>query len=238
MVAIRLNRRRQCITFLQYLSILSFCLCFKFIYFAWVRSVDQVSLNLRLTFCQFFLNVHLVTWCISFDSYLYSHSSSSTFWLAKLVHSPTLSQRVCLFIRAWPCTRSEVLRSEVQLPAKIQASILLRSANEWQRLKTVGDCCLKNCGSLTQSFFYRYALCYVAFHILLLSAAITGKHYLFTSDGAKAIGIKTKAKAVVHKVKAKDKVINRDQGLRQGHDEPRQYHFLWRKYLPVTNSVY
>jgi len=44
---------------------------------------------------------------------------------------------------------------------------------------------------------------------------------------AKAIGIKTKAKAVVHK--AKDKVINRDQGLRQGHDEPTQYHFLWRK---------
>jgi len=56
---------------------------------------------------------------------------------------------------------------------------------------------------------------------------------------AKAIGIKTKAKAVVHKAKAhKDKVINRDQGLRQGHDEPTQYHFLWRKYLPVTNSVY
>jgi len=48
---------------------------------------------------------------------------------------------------------------------------------------------------------------------------------------AKAIGIKTKAKAVVHKAKAKahkakDKVINRDQGLRQGHDEPTQYHFL------------
>jgi len=38
---------------------------------------------------------------------------------------------------------------------------------------------------------------------------------------AKAIGIKTKAK-----VKAKDKVITRDQGLRQGHDEPTQYHFL------------
>ena len=57
---------------------------------------------------------------------------------------------------------------------------------------------------------------------------------------AKAIGIKAKAKAnaVVHKVKAKDKVINRDQGLRQGHDEPTQYHFLWRKHLPVTNSVY
>jgi len=54
---------------------------------------------------------------------------------------------------------------------------------------------------------------------------------------------KTKAKAVVHKAKAKvhkakDKVINRDQGLRQGHDEPTQYHFLWHKYLPVTNSVY
>jgi len=63
------------------------------------------------------------------------------------------------------------------------------------------------------------------------------------SDGVKArapktktIGIKTKAKAVVHK--AKYKVINRDQGLRQGHDEPTQYHFLWRKYLTVTNSVY
>jgi len=61
---------------------------------------------------------------------------------------------------------------------------------------------------------------------------------------AKAIGIKTKAKAVVHKAKAKahkakakDKVINKDQGLRQGHDEPTQYHFLWCKYLPVTNSV-
>jgi len=40
------------------------------------------------------------------------------------------------------------------------------------------------------------------------------------------------------KAKAKDKVINRDQGLRQGYDEPTQYHFLWRKYLPVTNSVY
>jgi len=38
--------------------------------------------------------------------------------------------------------------------------------------------------------------------------------------------------------KAKDKVINRDKGLRQGHDEPTQYNFLWRKYLPVTNSVY
>jgi len=66
---------------------------------------------------------------------------------------------------------------------------------------------------------------------------------------AKAIGIKAKAnaKAVVHKAKAKahkakdkakDMVINRDQGLRQGHDEPTQYHVLWRKYLPVTNSVY
>jgi len=56
---------------------------------------------------------------------------------------------------------------------------------------------------------------------------------------AKAIGIK--AKAVVHKAKAhkaKDKVINQDQGLCQGHDEPTQYHFLWRKYLLVTNSVY
>jgi len=44
---------------------------------------------------------------------------------------------------------------------------------------------------------------------------------------AKAIDIKTKAvvhkaKAKAHKAKskAKDKVINRDQGLRQGHDEP------------------
>jgi len=60
---------------------------------------------------------------------------------------------------------------------------------------------------------------------------------------AKAIGIKTKAKAIVHKAtakahKAKDKVVNRDQGLCQGHDQPTQYHFLWRKYLPVTNSVY
>jgi len=71
-------------------------------------------------------------------------------------------------------------------------------------------------------------------------------HRVITSDGDrapkaknKAIGIK--AKAVVHKAKAheaKDKVINRDQGLRQGHDEPTQYHFLWRKYLSVTNSVY
>jgi len=60
------------------------------------------------------------------------------------------------------------------------------------------------------------------------------------SDGVKA---KTKAKAVVHKAKAhkakdKDKVIDRDQGLRQDHNEPTQYYFLWRKYLPVTNSVY
>jgi len=50
-----------------------------------------------------------------------------------------------------------------------------------------------------------------------------------------------KAKAVLHKAKAhkaKDKVINQDQGLRQGQDEPTQYHFLWRKYLPVTNRVY
>jgi len=61
---------------------------------------------------------------------------------------------------------------------------------------------------------------------------------------AKVISIKTKAKAkaLVHKVKvkahkAKDKVINRDQGLRQGHDEPTEYIILWRKYLdlPVTN---
>jgi len=68
------------------------------------------------------------------------------------------------------------------------------------------------------------------------------------SDGVKARAPKTKAigikaKAIVHKAKAKahkakEKVINRDQGLRQGHDEPTQYHFLWRKYLPVTNSVY
>jgi len=50
--------------------------------------------------------------------------------------------------------------------------------------------------------------------------------------------IKTKAKAHKAKAKAEDKVINWDQGLRQGHDEPTQYHFLWRKYLPVTNSVY
>jgi len=52
------------------------------------------------------------------------------------------------------------------------------------------------------------------------------------SDGVKARA--PKAKAVV----LKDKVINQDQGLRQGHDEPTQYHFLWHKYLPVTNSVY
>jgi len=55
----------------------------------------------------------------------------------------------------------------------------------------------------------------------------------------KAIGIK--AKTVVHKAKAKahkEKVINWDQGLRQGHDEPTQYRFLWRKYLPVAKSVY
>jgi len=45
-------------------------------------------------------------------------------------------------------------------------------------------------------------------------------------------------KARAPKAKAKDKVINRDQGLRQGHDDPTQYHFLWRKYLPVANSVY
>jgi len=51
---------------------------------------------------------------------------------------------------------------------------------------------------------------------------------------AKAIGIKTKAKVKDKAHKAKDKVINRDQG----HDEPTQYHFLWRKYSPVTNSVY
>jgi len=60
------------------------------------------------------------------------------------------------------------------------------------------------------------------------------------SDGVKAIAskAKTKAKAVAHKAKAEDKVINRDQGQRQGHDEPTQYHFLWRKYLPATNNVY
>jgi len=50
----------------------------------------------------------------------------------------------------------------------------------------------------------------------------------FISDGVKAKAPKAKAtakaKAVVHK--AKDKVINRNQGLRQGHDEPTQYHFL------------
>jgi len=54
------------------------------------------------------------------------------------------------------------------------------------------------------------------------------------SDGVKTRAPKAKTKA--HK--AKDKVINRDQGLRQGHNKPTQYHFLWRKYLPVTNSVY
>jgi len=71
--------------------------------------------------------------------------------------------------------------------------------------------------------------------------------WVLSSDGVKArapeaktkaIGIK--AKAVVHKAKAKaykDKVINRDQGLCQGHDEPTQYHFLRRKYLPVTMCV-
>jgi len=53
---------------------------------------------------------------------------------------------------------------------------------------------------------------------------------VISSDGVKARGAKAKAKAVVHKAKAKahkakDKVINRDQGLRQGHDEPTQYHF-------------
>jgi len=51
-------------------------------------------------------------------------------------------------------------------------------------------------------------------------------------------GVKAKAKAKDLTSKAKDKVIHRDQGLRQGHDEPTQYYFLWRKYLPVTNSVY
>jgi len=58
------------------------------------------------------------------------------------------------------------------------------------------------------------------------------------SDGVKARAPKAKAIGIKTKAKAKDKVINRDHGLRQGHDEPTQYHFLWRKYLPVTNSVY
>jgi len=61
------------------------------------------------------------------------------------------------------------------------------------------------------------------------------------SDGVKARAPKAKAvvhKAKAHKAKANDKVMNRDQGLCQGHDEPTQYDFLWRKYLPVTNSVY
>jgi len=68
---------------------------------------------------------------------------------------------------------------------------------------------------------------------------ITSEHKLaqvVSSDGVEARAPKAKTKAIVHK--AKDKVINRDQGLRQGHDETTQYHFLWRKYLPVTNSVY
>jgi len=62
----------------------------------------------------------------------------------------------------------------------------------------------------------------------------------FNSDGVKARApkAKTKAKVKTHEAKAKDKVINRDQGIRQDHDEPTQYHFLLRKYLPVTNSVY
>jgi len=70
------------------------------------------------------------------------------------------------------------------------------------------------------------------------------RHGSVTLSDARAPKAKTKAKSVVHKVKAKakahkakDKVINRDQGLRQGHDEPTQYHFIWLKYLPVTNSV-
>ena len=49
-------------------------------------------------------------------------------WLAQLVKAPTLSQRACMFIRAWLCRRSEV-----QLPGqtvKTQASILSRSVNE------------------------------------------------------------------------------------------------------------
>ena len=49
-------------------------------------------------------------------------------WLAQLVKAPTLSQRVCVFIREWPCRGSEV-----QLPgqtAQTQASILSRSVNE------------------------------------------------------------------------------------------------------------
>jgi len=54
---------------------------------------------------------------------------------------------------------------------------------------------------------------------------------LYDSDGVKA-------RAPKAKTKAKEMVINRDQGLRQGHDEPTQYHFLWRKYWPVTNGVY
>ena len=57
---------------------------------------------------------------------LFTHGLSV--WLAQLVKAPTLSQRACMFIRAWPCRRSEV-----QLPgqtAKTQASILSRSVNE------------------------------------------------------------------------------------------------------------
>jgi len=43
---------------------------------------------------------------------------------------------------------------------------------------------------------------------------------------AEAIGINTKAKAVVHKAKAKDKVINRDQGLRQGPSMTNQHNII------------
>jgi len=73
---------------------------------------------------------------------------------------------------------------------------------------------------------------YYYMHLLTLHSSTFGGRIL-VADGlpwwssctvmygvkAKAKGIK--AKAVVHKAKAhKDKVINRDQGLRQGHDEP------------------
>jgi len=52
-------------------------------------------------------------------------------------------------------------------------------------------------------------------------------HYHLISDGVKARAPKAKAIAIKAKAhKAKDKVMNRDQGLRQGHDEPTQYQFL------------
>jgi len=51
------------------------------------------------------------------------------------------------------------------------------------------------------------------------------------SDGVKARAPKAKARGIkakdlTSKAKDKDKVINRDQGLPQGHDEPTQYCFL------------